>query len=208
MRPGKSPIHRTFLIVLIVACTGCTALKRCAYEGFNRDEWQQPDRVIQALRLQPGDQVVDLGAGSGYFTFRLAEAVGPTGQVLAIDVDPGMLAYVEEQAQARGLPNIQTILADPDDPKLSTIGLALVFTCNTYHHLENRAAYFGRLKPYLRPGGRIAIIDFKPEGWLQALIRHNTPSAVIRREMVEAGYTLERELTFLPKQSFLVFTAP
>ncbi|MGH7887023.1 MAG: methyltransferase domain-containing protein, partial [Candidatus Binatia bacterium] len=78
-----------FPSILLVCCllTSCSKLKQWAYEGVNRDQWQQPDRVIATLKLRPGDQVADLGAGGGYFTFKLAKAVGPTGKVYAVDID-------------------------------------------------------------------------------------------------------------------------
>lgn len=191
----------------MVVCAGCSALKRCAYEGFNRDEWQKPDQVIEALHLSPGDRVADLGSGSGYFTFRLAEAVGSDGKVYAVDVDGDMNAYVQEQAADRSYPNVKVITALPDDPKLPNFGVDLVFTCNTYHHLENRPEYFEKLKSALKPDGRVAIIDFNGEGWLTSLTGHATPAEEIKRDMEKAGYTLQREYPFLPRQVFLVFSS-
>lgn len=201
----RASITRTLLVLLMVICTGCSALKRCAYEGFNRDEWQKPDQVIEALHLTPGDLVADLGSGSGYFTFRLADAVGPNGKVYAVDVDADMNAYVEEQASIRGYPNIEVITARPHDPGLPDRGVDLVLTCNTYHHLDNRPVYFEKLQQALKPDGRVAIIDFNGEGWLTSLTGHATPAETIKRDMEKAGYTLLREYTFLPRQVFLVF---
>ena len=70
--------------------TGCAGLKRCAYEGFDRDDWQAPERVVEVLGIEPGDRIADVGAGGGYFTFRLADAVGAQGLVYAVDVDEGI----------------------------------------------------------------------------------------------------------------------
>ena len=86
-----------------------TTLKRFTYVGFNRDAWQYPDQAIEALRIQPGDTVADLGSGGGYFTFRLADAVGPDGKVYAVDVDAGMIEFLEQKAQEDGYRNVQTI---------------------------------------------------------------------------------------------------
>lgn len=199
------PFLRSLLICACFTAAGCSALKQCAYEGFGRDSWQHPDKVIQALGIEPGEHVADLGAGSGYFTFRLARAVGMDGQVYAVDVDPDMVALLTERVEEEGHENIEVILADPNDPRLSEGRLDLVFTCNVYHHLKNRSAYFARLEKSLRPDGRVAIIDFSGEGWFSWLFGHATPEDVVEREMKEAGYTLARRLDFLPKQVFLTF---
>jgi ubiquinone/menaquinone biosynthesis C-methylase UbiE len=195
---------RSTVLVAFLLLAGCTALKRCAYEGGNRDSWQKPEEVIQALALKPGDRVADLGSGSGYFTFRLARAVGPTGKVYAVDVDEGLNRDLAGRAKRDGYGNIEVILAEPGDPRLPESSVDLFFTSNTYHHLENRARYFTTLRSTLRPGGKVAIIDFNREGWIQSL-GHYTPAEDIKREMNEAGYELEREHDFLTKQSFLVF---
>ncbi len=185
---------------------GCTSLKRCAYEGINRDQWQKPDKVIRSLGIRSGDRIADLGSGGGYFTFRLARATGPKGKVYAVDVDKGMNEYVANRSRQESLSNIEVILAKPDDPLLPQSGIDIVFTTNTYHHLENRPAYFAKVGKYLRQGGRIAIVEFSGTHWLPFLGSHYTSSEVIKREMSEAGFVLQREFDFLPKQNFLVFT--
>ncbi len=199
-------LRGVLIIFLIAACVGCTGLKRCAYEGFDRAAWQHPEQVVESLNLQPGDRVADLGSGSGYFTFRLAKAVGPTGKVYAVDIDQEMNAYVTERAREEGHANVEVILAEPDDPLLPETGVDLIFTCNTYHHMESRASYFANAGKYLRPNARIAILDFNGEGWFQKLLGHWTASEVVQRELKEAGYSLESELHFLPKQVFLIFS--
>jgi len=150
------------LAALVLA--GCAQLKQCAYEGFNRDEWQKPQAVIKSLELRPGTMVADLGAGGGYFTFKLARVVGAGGRVFAADVDPDMNDLIAAQAKKEGVANVETILAKPDDPLLPATGVDLIFTVNTYHHLENRVDYFSNLRRYLRPGGRIAIIELDGRG--------------------------------------------
>jgi arsenite methyltransferase len=191
------------LAALLIA--GCARLKQCAYEGINRDAWQQPAKVVAALALRPGDIVADLGAGGGYFTFKLATAVAPGGKMYAVDIDKDMLDLVGKQAEKESGTNVETILAKPDDPLLPESGVDLVFTCDTYHHISDRVTYFKNLRKYLRPGGRIAIIDFDRRAWLEGLFRHYTPSEFIKREMEQSGYSLEKELDFLDRQSFLIF---
>jgi arsenite methyltransferase len=194
-----------FLAGLLFA--GCAGLKQCAYRGVNRDQWQQPEKVIGALQIRPGDQIADLGAGGGYFTFKLANAVGPTGKVYAVDIDREMTDLIAEQARKDSVQNVVTIVAKADDPMLPQSGVDLVFTTNTYHHFDNRVAYFSNLRKYLRPGGKVAIIDFDRRAWIEGLLRHYTPSEFIKREMEQAGYKLQQELGFLDRQSFLVYTA-
>jgi ubiquinone/menaquinone biosynthesis C-methylase UbiE len=184
---------------------GCAALKQCAYEGLSRDEWQQPERVIQSLQIRPGESIADLGAGSGYFTFLLAQAVGPGGKVYAVDIDKDMTDLVAEKAKEHGAKNIEIILAKPVDPLLPEGSLDLIFTSNTYHHIENRVAYFAGLRKALRPGGRLAIIEYDRRSWITGLFKHYTPGEFIRREMEQAGYRLVREFDFLDRQSFLLF---
>jgi ubiquinone/menaquinone biosynthesis C-methylase UbiE len=191
---------------LLAATFGSTSLKRFAYESFGRDGWQHPDRVIGSLGIQSGDHIADLGSGGGYFTFRLAEAVSPNGKVYAVDVDSEMNEYVEERAREERYGNIETILAEYHDPLLPEGEIDLIFTCNTYHHIEERVAYFSRAKRYLRAEGRIAIIEFSGKGWFQRLFSHSTDRDVIRGEMEAAGYRLESKYDYLPRQHFLVFS--
>ncbi len=193
-------------LVAVVVLSGCTAFKRWTYEGLGRDEWQKPEQVVEALAIKPGDRVADLGAGGGYFTFRFSKAVGPTGKVYAVDVDRDMLDYVGDRAKEDGFGNIETVLAKYDDPLLPE-PLDLIFTCNVYHHIEGRAKYFADAARSLRPGGRVAIVDFDGRHWT-AIFGHTTPVEVIKKEMQEAGYRLERELDFLDRQAFLVYSRP
>lgn len=197
---------RSAILLALLLFAGCTTLKRCAYEGLGRDQWQKPDQVVLALRIKPGDRIADLGSGGGYFTFRLAQAVGPGGKVYAVDVDEGLLDYVRARAREEGYANIEAILAKHDDPLLPVSGVDLIFASNTYHHLKERVRYFAGAKKYLSETGRIAIIDFNEKGWLQEWSGHHTPSEVIKKELQAAGYRLEREFDFLPRQYFLIFS--
>jgi arsenite methyltransferase len=202
-RLGKP--HNFFAVaVLAILVTGCTALKQCAYEGFSRDEWQQPDQIIQSLRIQPGSVIADLGSGSGYFTLRLAKAAGSTGKVYAVDVDRAMNQALRERAKKEQADNVVVVLAEPSQPNIPE-PVDLIFTSNTYHHLDNRLAYFTGLIKYLRPSGRLAVIEFNRTGWLDGLWGHSTPKETIKRELEQAGYELQSDFDFLERQSFLLF---
>jgi arsenite methyltransferase len=204
----RSDYPKLVLLTLIAALliAGCARLKQFAYEGFNRDSWQQPDKVIAALNLHPGEIVADLGSGGGYFTFKLAKAVAPSGKVYAVDVDEDMIELISKRLKEESGNNVETILATPTDPRLPQTGVDLIFTVNTYHHIADRSAYFANARKYLRPGGRIAIIDLDRRAWLEGLLGHYTPSETIKREMEQAGYTLQQQLDFLDRQSFLIFS--
>ena len=202
-RVGK-PRSLFALAFLALLATSCTALKQCAYEGFSRDEWQQPDRVIQTLRIQPGSTIADLGSGSGYFTLRLAQAVGPTGKVYAVDIDSAMNEALKGRAQRERADNIRVVSAKPNDPQLPE-PVDLIFTSNTYHHIDNRIAYFAALIKHLRPSGRLAVIDYDRTAWLEGLWGHYTPKEFIKRELEQAGYKLQNDFDFLERQSFLIF---
>ena len=203
-RSGYPKLVILTLIALLIA--SCARLKQFAYEGFNRDSWQQPDKVIAALNLHPGAVVADLGSGGGYFTFKLARAVAPSGKVYAVDVDKDMIELIAKRLKEESGNNVETILATATDPLLPQTGVELIFTVNTYHHIANRLAYFANVRKYLRPGGRIAIIDLDRRAWLEGLLGHYTPSETIKREMEQAGYALQQQLDFLDQQSFLIFS--
>jgi SAM-dependent methyltransferase len=166
-----------------------------------RDAWQKPDAVIRTLALAPSASVADIGAGTGYFSVRLARAL-PAGQVFAIDVEPSMVEYVRARAKREGLPNIDAVLASPDDPKIPA-PVDLIIVVDTYHHLRDRTAYFRRLVPALKPAGRVAIVDFKPESKMGP-IEKLSPAQVIG-ELTGAGYKLVAEPDILPEQYFLIF---
>ena len=203
IRAVKKPLPSILLACCLLA--SCGRLKQWAYEGVSRDQWQQPERVIAALQIEPGDHIADLGAGGGYFTFKLAKAVGPAGKVYAVDIDREMVDLIATKSQTEAVHNVETIVAHVDDPMLPKTGVDLIFTSNTYHHIDNRVAYIAKLRRYLRPGGRIAVIDYDRRAWFEGLLRHYTPSDFIKREMEQAGYVLSQEFTFLDRQSFLLF---
>jgi ubiquinone/menaquinone biosynthesis C-methylase UbiE len=170
------------------------------YQEPDRYTWQYPERVIKALNLEPGMTVADLGSGTGYFTFRLAEAVGPSGKVYAVDIDEEMNASIDKQAVAKQMENVKTILAVGHDPLIPE-KVDLIFSVNAYHHIKDRASYFRNAARYLKPSGRVAIIDFR-----KGAFRHYTELRVLLEEFKAAGYALDKTHGILPRQNFLVFS--
>jgi cyclopropane fatty-acyl-phospholipid synthase-like methyltransferase len=168
-----------------------------------RDEWQKPQQVVEALKLAPGMAVADIGAGTGYFTVRLAQAL-PKGRVYAVDLEPDMVAHIEERARQMKLANVTAVRAAADDPRLPA-QVDRVLVVDTYHHIEAREAYFRGLAGRLAPNGEVAIIDFTRDAPFGPPASIRLPAAEVKAEMQRAGYALTAEHGFLPHQYFLVF---
>jgi predicted methyltransferase len=173
------------------------------FDDPERDAWQKPDEVIRTLKLPADATVADIGAGTGYFAVRLARAV-PKGRVFAVDAEPDMVRYLGERAQREGLANLIPVQAGPDDPKLPAL-VDVVLVVNTYHHIAGRVEYFRRLRASLKPGGRVAIIDYRPDAPTGPPPAMRISSAVVTDELVRAGYVLVGSHSMLPSQYFLVF---
>ena len=174
------------------------------FDDPKRDAWQKPHEVIQALALKPDAVIADIGAGTGYFSARFANMV-PKGRVYGVDIEPDMVKYLAERAKREGLKNLTAIAGAPEDPRLPEKA-DLIILVDVYHHIENRERYFSHLQKSLKPGGRVAIIDFRldsPQGPpVGARITPERVTAELRR----AGYALSQEHGFLPNQYFLIFT--
>jgi cyclopropane fatty-acyl-phospholipid synthase-like methyltransferase len=174
-----------------------------SFDDPARDAWQMPSRVIEALALSSSSSVADIGAGTGYFSVRLARAV-PGGTVFAVDVEPSMLDHIRKRALGDGLKNVVTLQASSTSPNLPK-PVDVVLVVDTYHHLANRSVYFRELQKSLTAAGRVAIVDFRkdsPEG-PPAEFRFEADQIVA--EMKQAGYRLDAKHDFLPRQHFLVF---
>jgi predicted methyltransferase len=173
------------------------------FDDPKRDAWQKPHEVIQALALKPDAVIADIGSGTGYFSMRFAHMV-PKGKVYGVDTEPDMVKYLAERAKREGTGNVIAVAGAPGDPRLPE-KVDLIVLVDVYHHVDNREQYFGKLRESLKPGGRVAVIDFRmesPEGPPKAA---RISPAKVKAELKQAGYALEREHGFLPNQYFLVF---
>ncbi len=175
-----------------------------SFDDPARDAWQMPARVIEALALKPGQKVADIGAGTGYFSVRLARAAAAP-KVFAVDLEPKMVEHLTKRAAAEGLTNITAVQASPASPNLPE-PVDVVLVIDTYHHIADRPAYFAALKSRLTPGGRLAIVDFKKGGGGDGPPDEFrfTPQQ-ISGELAQAGYVLEQSHDFLPRQHYLVY---
>ena len=173
------------------------------FDDPERDAWQKPHEVIQALALAPDAVVADVGAGTGYFTARLAHVL-PKGKVYAVDTEADMVQYLGERAKREGLKNVFALHATPESPQLPEKA-DLILLVDVYHHVENRERYLRQLREALRPGARVAVIDFRMRSPVGPPASTRIPADAVKREFDRAGYALVREHGFLPHQYFLVF---
>jgi ubiquinone/menaquinone biosynthesis C-methylase UbiE len=177
-------------------------------ENPARDAYQKPDEVVRALAIKPGETIADIGSGSGYFTLRFAAAVGDTGRVYGVDVDPAMIRHLNRRIRDAALRNVQTVLSEPDDPLLPDRSIDRFVVVDTWHHIEKQAEYLALMKRMLRPRGQVVMIDYqKRELPVGPPLAMKIAREDLVRQMETNGFRLAKEHTFLPYQYFLVFAA-
>lgn len=170
-----------------------------AWESPGREQWQKPEEVMGLLKIRPEEVIADIGAGTGYFTRRFARHAA---KVYAVDVDEESL----KQIRAKGFENVEIVVAAPDDPKLAPASVDTIFFCNVLHHVDNRPAYYEKLRRALKPGGRIVIIDFhKHELPVGPPPSMKLAEEEVIAELEAAGFAREAAYELLPYQYFLVF---
>lgn len=175
-----------------------------------RDAWQQPERILEAMAIEPGMTVVDLGAGTGYFIPHLAAAVGESGSVLAVDIEEGMIEFTLRLAAEQGLDQVSGVLADLDNPNLEEQSVDRIVTINTWHHIANRAEYSVHLREALREGGAVFVVDYCPEAESHEgpHAGHRIPRATVEAELQAAGFETETLPVGLERQYVVVGRLP
>jgi predicted methyltransferase len=176
-------------------------------EPPDREAWQKPDQVMDALRVAEGTTVADLGAGGGWFTMRLARRVGQNGRVYAVDVQRLMIEAIQRRVQREGLGNVTTVQGEYDDPKLPADARTdAVLIVDAFHEMEDPILLLKNVAKTLQPHGRIGIIDYREgEGGPGPDAAQRVPPAVVIAQAKAAGLTLVEEHKFLPYQYFLIF---
>ncbi len=175
------------------------------FDDPKRDEWQMPAKVIEALNIKPNEVVADIGAGTGYFAFRIAKAQ-PQSKVYAADVEPDMLTFLKEEAKKQNCDNVipfEIKTTKPELPEKPNV----VLIVDTFHHIDNRVQYFKDLKTSLAPDCRLVIIDYTSESPIGPPKDHRISRNEVVAELKESGFQLNEEQTFLPNQYFLEFRA-
>jgi predicted methyltransferase len=161
------------------------------FDDPERDAWQRPAEVIALLELGPGMTVADVGAGTGYFEPHLAAAVGPRGQVLALDVEPNMVSHMRERFRDAGLANVEARRVAPGDPGLAPASVDRVLIVDTWHHVEDREHYAAKLREAVRPGGVVLVVDFTAESPHGPPARMRLPPEQVGAELSAGGFEVE-----------------
>ncbi|HEV2492433.1 MAG TPA: methyltransferase domain-containing protein [Terriglobia bacterium] len=177
---------------------GTLACSRLAGQnsGPERDAWQHPEQVMDALGVKPGSAVADVGCGRGYFTFHLASRVGPNGKVYAEDLQDDKIAEIRRQAKEKGLTQIEAIAGTPDDPHLPTGALDAVLIVDAYHEMHEYDAMLAAIYRALKPGGMLTLIDGKAEPGKSRedyYSRHRMPEEIERQDAERNGFRLLRQ---------------
>ena len=175
-------------------------------EAPDRDLWQRPDQVMDAMGIADASVVADIGAGSGWFTIRLARRVGPQGLVYAEDVQPEMINAITRRVQREGLTNVRAVRGQNSDPRLPPGSLDAVLLVDAYHEVEDRVTMLKNLARALKPQGRIGVVDFKLDGTGPgpAPDERVSPDVVVK-DAAKAGLRLVRQEPFLQYQYLLIF---
>ena len=170
-------------------------------ERPERAQEEAPDKLIDLLELKPGDKVADIGAGTGYFAASLSESVGPSGKVLALDVEPKMIDFLKRRVRDQQLSNVEPRLVQYDDPGLAPGSVARVLVVNTWHHIDDRARYARKLAQGLAPGGEIWIVDFTRESEQGPPPQYRQDATQVISELEDGGLHAELiEPEPLPRQ--------
>lgn len=175
-------------------------------EGPDRDAWQQPGRIMDALGIGDGSTVADLGAGGGWFTVRIARRVGPNGRVYAEDVQRQMVESIERRVQREGFSNVRTILGTYTDPRLPRASCDAILIVDAYYEIEDRVTLLENVREALAPAGRLGIVDFRKDGGGPGPdLDERVEPEVIVADAERAGLRLIAHERFLPYQHLLIF---
>lgn len=175
-------------------------------ERPEREEEEQPTRLIEALKLKPGDVVADIGAGSGYLSWRMAKRVAPGGRVYGNDIQPEMLAILRTNVLAHGVTNVVTVQGTVLDPKLPVASIDLAIFVDVYHECDHPYEFIQALCGALKPGGRLVFVEYRgEERWIPIKALHKMTEAQVRKEMALHPLEWVETLHFLPRQHVIVF---
>ena len=178
-------------------------------EGPDRDAWQRPDQIMDALQIGENSVVADLGAGGGWFTVRLAHRVGPNGRVYAEDIQPQMIESIQRRRDRENLPNVKTVLGTAVDPKLPAGSLDAVLIVDAYHEVEQPVALLKNVAKALKPGGTIGIVNFKKDGGGPGPdMDERVDAEKVVDDARAAGLELRKRENFLRYQYLLTFGLP
>jgi ubiquinone/menaquinone biosynthesis C-methylase UbiE len=198
--PPSDPTERTRSIAPVTST-------EAFFDRPEREAEERTDDLVKALEVRGGARVADLGAGTGYFTWRLAREVGPEGRILAVDIQPSMLELTAQAVRQHGLQNVDYVLATPRDAKLPAASLDMVFIAYSDHEFADPETTMEAVRRSLKPGGRLVVVEYAKENTLApASPLHKMSFDELRSEIEPMGFDLDRILDFLPLQHGLIFT--
>ncbi len=228
LRDASAAARRRFLIAAAVSVLGVMAFAQAMHpvsgrriagvmghagaawlERPEREQEEAPGKAIAALNIRPGQAIADIGAGSGYYTLRLADAVGPRGRVYATDIQPEMLALIKKKIDARSPGNVELILGTETEARLPAAAIDMALMVDVYHELAQPQLFLRSLKAALRPDGRLVLIEFRKEDAsvpIRAEHKMSVPEA--RMELEAEGFRFDRVIDVLPWQHILIFRRP
>ncbi len=178
-------------------------------ERTEREIEEEPETALNAIGIAPGSTVADVGAGSGYFTVRMARRVGAQGRVYANDLQPEMLAMLASRLQKERVPNVTLVQGGVDDPKLPAASIDLILLVDVYHEFSQPQIMLRRMREALKPGGRLVLLEYRKEDpSVPIRPEHKMSVAEAKLEVEAEGYTLSRVDSALPRQHILIFTRP
>jgi len=178
------------------------------FDDPSRDAWQKPQGVIDVMQIAPGTTIADIGAGTGYFEPYLSRAVGPAGHVLALDVEPDMVAHLRDRAAKEQLTNVEAKQVAADDPGLAPSSVDRILVVDTWHHIANRVDYAARLAVALKHGGQVFVVDFTRESKNGPPPEHRVPPEEVARTLETAGLVVRNVDAGLPDQYVVAGTRP
>jgi ubiquinone/menaquinone biosynthesis C-methylase UbiE len=172
-----------------------------------REAEEAPDAALDAIGIPRGATMADVGAGAGYFTWRMAERVGPTGKVYANDIQPEMLNLLRKNIAARHLTNVETVLGTEDDPKLPPGQIDLILLVDVYHEFSQPQKMLRKMRDSLKPDGRLVLLEYRKEDpSVPIRPEHKMSVEEVRAEVQPEGFRFEKNLGALPRQHILIFS--
>jgi len=174
-----------------------------------RESEEHPDKAIAELNIKPGMFVGDVGAGTGFYSLRIAKLVQPSGTVYANDIQPGMLERLNANASAQHVANVVTILGTESDPKLPPAKLDLIILVDVYHEFSRPQRMLDRIRESLKPGGRLVLLEYRKEDpSVPIRPEHKMSVAEVKAEVIPEGYQFEKVIDTLPWQHIIFFRKP
>jgi SAM-dependent methyltransferase len=172
-----------------------------------REEEEHPEQALDAMNIQPGMKIADIGAGVGYMSLRMAKRVGPTGRIYAVDLQPGMLDLLRQRAAAENITNVAPILGEVADPKLPAGQMDIVLMVDVYHELSQPQAMARKIRDALKPGGRLILLEYRAEDPAVRIVpEHKMTVEQVKRELEAEGFLMQPPIETLPIQHLLILT--